>query len=105
VYRALVLLVIGCPCALVIATPVAIVSSLAASAKHGVLLKGGRVAEIPARIKVVALDKTGTLTEGRPRVVEVVPLAEHDEPRCSPAPPRWRRTPSTRSRSRPGARP
>lgn len=80
VYRALVLLVIGCPCALVIATPVAIVASLAASARHGVLLKGGRVAEIPARIRVVALDKTGTLTEGRPRVVEVVPLAEHDEP-------------------------
>ncbi len=79
VYRALVLLVIGCPCALVIATPVAIVASLAASARHGVLLKGGRVAEIPARIRVVALDKTGTLTEGRPRVVEVVPLAEHDE--------------------------
>lgn len=79
VYRALVLLVIGCPCALVIATPVAIVASLAASARHGVLLKGGRVAEIPARIRVVALDKTGTLTEGRPRVVDVVPLAEHDE--------------------------
>jgi Cd2+/Zn2+-exporting ATPase len=79
VYRALVLLVIGCPCALVIATPVAIVASLAASAKHGVLLKGGRVAEIPAQIRVVALDKTGTLTEGRPSVSEVVPLAEHDE--------------------------
>lgn len=79
VYRALVLLVIGCPCALVIATPVAIVASLAASARHGVLLKGGRVAELPARVRVVALDKTGTLTEGKPRVVEVVPLAEHDE--------------------------
>ncbi|MEQ1502981.1 MAG: heavy metal translocating P-type ATPase [Myxococcota bacterium] len=78
-YRALVLLVIGCPCALVIATPVAIVASLAASARHGVLLKGGRVAELPAMLRVVALDKTGTLTEGRPRVVEVVPLAEHDE--------------------------
>lgn len=78
-YRALVLLVIGCPCALVIATPVAIVASLAASARHGILLKGGRVAELPAKIKIVALDKTGTLTQGRPRVVEVVPLAEHDE--------------------------
>ncbi len=79
IYRALVLLVIGCPCALVIATPVAIVASLAAAARHGVLLKGGRVAELPAKIAVVALDKTGTLTHGRPTVVEVVPLAEHDE--------------------------
>lgn len=78
-YRALVLLVIGCPCALVISTPVAIVASLAASARHGVLLKGGRVAELPAQLAVVALDKTGTLTRGRPSVVEVVPLAEHDE--------------------------
>ncbi len=79
IYRALVLLVIGCPCALVIATPVAIVASLAAAARHGVLLKGGRIAEIPAQIAVVALDKTGTLTHGRPTVADVVPLAEHDE--------------------------
>ena len=79
VYRALVLLVIGCPCALVIATPVAIVTSLAASARQGVLLKGGHVVEIPARLEVVAVDKTGTLTEGSPRVLEVVPLAEHSE--------------------------
>lgn len=78
-YRALVLLVIGCPCALVISTPVAIVASLAASARHGVLLKGGRVAELPSTIAVVALDKTGTLTKGRPSVVEVVPLSGHTE--------------------------
>lgn len=78
-YRALVLLVIGCPCALVISTPVAIVASLAASARHGVLLKGGRVAELPAQLAAIALDKTGTLTRGRPTVVEVVPLGEHDE--------------------------
>ncbi|MEZ6184046.1 MAG: cation-translocating P-type ATPase [Planctomycetota bacterium] len=76
-YRALVLLVIGCPCALVIATPVAVVSGLAAAARNGVLVKGGRFLEVPASIKVVALDKTGTLTEGHPRVVEVIPHDDH----------------------------
>jgi Cd2+/Zn2+-exporting ATPase len=78
-YRALVLLVIGCPCALVVSTPVSIVAALASAARHGVLLKGGRLVELPATIRVLALDKTGTLTLGRPEVVEVVPLAEHDE--------------------------
>jgi Cd2+/Zn2+-exporting ATPase len=79
VYRALVLLVIACPCALVISTPVSIVAALAASARHGVLIKGGVYVEAPARLKAIALDKTGTLTEGRPRVVELVPLDGHDE--------------------------
>jgi len=79
IYRALVLLVIACPCALVISTPVSIVAALASAAKHGVLVKGGLFLEIPSRLKAVALDKTGTLTWGRPEVIEIVPLAGHDE--------------------------
>ena len=78
-YRALVLLVIACPCALVISTPVSIVAALAASARQGVLVKGGVYVEAPARLQAVAFDKTGTLTEGRLSVMEVVPWSGHSE--------------------------
>lgn len=75
IYKALVLLVIACPCALVISTPVTVVSGLAAAAKMGILIKGGIYLEQGHKLKVLALDKTGTITLGKPEVTDVVSLS------------------------------
>lgn len=80
VYKALVLLVIACPCALVIATPVTVVSGLATAARRGILIKGGVHLEQARKLRLIAFDKTGTITEGKPRLVDVKVVAKSASP-------------------------
>src|SRR5690606_26758240 len=78
-YKALVLLVIACPCALVISTPVTVVSGLAAAARRGIVVKGGLYIEEGHKLKFIALDKTGTITHGRPALTDVVAFEGGDK--------------------------
>jgi Cd2+/Zn2+-exporting ATPase len=77
-YRGLALLLIACPCALVLSTPAAIASGLAVATRRGLLIKGGSALETIGKVRAIAFDKTGTLTEGKPRVTEVLPFGKRD---------------------------
>ena len=78
VYKGLAILLIGCPCALVISTPAAIAASLSAGARRGMLIKGGAILESVGTITAIAMDKTGTLTEGKPKVTDVVAVGRSE---------------------------
>ncbi|WP_371836604.1 heavy metal translocating P-type ATPase [Hydrogenophaga pseudoflava] len=93
IYKALVLLVIACPCALVISTPVTVVSGLAAAARRGILIKGGTYLEDARLIKALAVDKTGTLTEGKPKLVAFGAWGQAEEAQVQ----RWAKSLAARS--------
>ncbi|MFX1362655.1 MAG: heavy metal translocating P-type ATPase [Promethearchaeota archaeon] len=80
IYRALTLLVISCPCALAISTPISIVSGITSSARKGILIRGGSHIEEISRMKIFAFDKTGTLTKGKPEVSNIVPINSNSNP-------------------------
>jgi len=79
IYRAITLLVVASPCALIISTPASILSAIAAAAREGILFKGGAYLEAAASLEVIAFDKTGTLTEGKPQLTDLVPLNGYTE--------------------------